>query len=151
MDWSLVVSIVSALIALGALWYARKSAVASTRSAQAATRSANTAEESLKIQSESERRAAEAEERNRVVWSLDHKNKSAYALSNNGTDAAYRVVIDAGDVLVAGETEFDVFPAGHAVRILLSRTFQSATDTAKVTWHQRPEADDEPCFQTFPL
>jgi hypothetical protein len=89
-----------ALIAIGisavAARYARRQALASEDSAREITRSADAAQEAASYQ-------RDEVEHNRVVFVLEPPGGAAHMLSHLGTDIAYRVNVDAGDLRVDGE------------------------------------------------
>jgi len=84
---SLVIASLSALAAVGAVVYARRSADASDRSAGAAEVSAEAAQRSAEV---AERSEARQTERNDVVWTptVEKGEDSRWVLRNSGLDAA---------------------------------------------------------------
>lgn len=131
-----VVSCLAVVCAAGAVWYARGQKHAADRAATAAEKAASTA-------IAAEERQQRAEERSRVLWSLTNVNKSKYVLAHEGTDPAYGVHVDAGELLTRGPTEFDRFPPGHSESYLLSRAFGMSTDRIIVTWHHSQDLSDD--------
>lgn len=127
--WSFALSCLAVLIAAGSLWYSRGLKLAADRSADAVEAA--------------EERARKAEERNRVDWSLQHIEKSRYALVNKGTETAHGVRVDSGELLAHGPIEIDEFSAGHAEPYIITRSMGTAMDRIVVTWHHKPDLSDE--------
>jgi hypothetical protein len=141
---SFVISIIAAVFAGGAVWYARgqkaaadRSARASEQSAQAAIQSADAAHETVGYQ------RADVE-RSRVVFVLEYVGSAAHLLSNTGTDPAYGVHVDTGDLGIGGEvTDYDVFGPGQTEEVLLSPSLASTTTHVEVSWHQQPDRSNQ--------
>lgn len=136
---SLVISGLSALAAGIAVLFARRSALASKRSADAAADMATI---------DRERREEEVAEalRNRVRFKLEQVSRDSWVLTNVGTNSAYGVHVDTGDLHVdeSAQYDFDEFPAGHPERYLLLRTMGTMTGHVLVTSHHQPDCSDEP-------
>jgi type II secretory pathway pseudopilin PulG len=133
---SLIISILAALSAGGAVFYSRGQKLAAERAAKAA-------EEALEIQRASEQRAAEEVARKRVIWRLDPSQGDSYLLRNEGTHAAYDVSVDRGDLAVEDGTpdHFEEFHADHAERYLLVRTLASRTSALTVSWREARDGE----------
>ena len=57
-------------------------------------------------------------------------------LQNVGTDTAYGVHVDVGDLLVdAPATDFDEFPSGHSEEYLFLFHLGTESTHIAVTWH----------------
>jgi len=142
---SFVISCFAAVAAGAAVWYGRGQKRAADRSAAEAKRSADAAAEMAEV--ERARRAEEVAEteRRRVRFELVPEGGSAHVLINTGTDAAYGVHVDTGNLGVMGEdTDFEVFEPGDQHRFLLSRRVDAdLVEHVVVTWHHRPDRSDE--------
>jgi hypothetical protein len=140
--WAMdIAAFVLSLIAIGisavAAGYARRQALSSEDSAREITRSADAAQEVASYQRDDV-------EHSRVDFVLAHFGDAAHMLSHLGTDIAYGVNVDAGDLRVDGEMyDFKVFPPGHAEPIYLSRSMATVTSHVTVSWHQVPDLSDE--------
>ena len=117
--------------------YARRQALASEDSARESTRSADAAQEVVSYQ-------RDEVEHSRVDFVLESSGGEAHTLSHRGTDIAYGVNVDAGDLRIDGEVyDFEEFPPGHSERIYLSPSRATVTSHVTVSWHQVPELSDE--------
>jgi len=136
-----VVSILALLVSCGAVWYARGQQLAAERAARAS-------EVTAELQKQSERRAVEAAERNLVVWTLEPVGRSRHVLHNQGTQSAYGVHVDRGDLVVegGGTADFDEFPSGHRESYVLAGG-NTPTNSIMVIWHQERDHSDEPRSQ----
>lgn len=133
---AIAVSGLAALFTAGSMWYAKGQKDAASRSADEAKRSSDAALEAVAYQ------RAEVE-RNRVRFVLEHMSNQAYLIRNEGTDPAYAVHVDVGDLGVHGQqTEFEEWPADHAEKFILARTLDSTTTHVEVTWHYEPDHSD---------
>ena len=127
---SLVISIIAALFAAGAVWYARGAKIA-------APIRADTAKEVVGYQ------RAEVG-RGRVVLRLRHIGGISYRLVNDGTDTAYAVHVDTGELGVGEQdTDYNELASGQAVGFFLSPNLAATSRHVSVTWHQRPDRSDE--------
>jgi hypothetical protein len=158
---SLVISIIAALFAGGAVWYARGAKKAAADAAEEAVTwyarsrwtigalgairaargakiaAADAAEEAVGYQ------GAEVEP-GRVVVRLRHIGGISYRLVNDGTDTAYGVQVDTGELGVGEqETDYDELHSGQAVEFLLSPNLATTSRHVAVTWHERPDLSDE--------
>ncbi|MBA0126321.1 hypothetical protein H0B56_12285 [Haloechinothrix sp. YIM 98757] len=142
-----MVSLAALLISAGALWYSRGQKLAADRSARAAEESATAAAETADI--DKARRAEELDnaERNRVVWRLEHTGDMWYRLINCGTESAYGVQIDAGELIVEEAGPFGEIASDGAEPLLLARSWASNADRIVVTWHHQPDLSDEPRYR----
>lgn len=136
-----IAAFVLSLIAIGisalAAGYARRQALASEDSARESTRSADAAQEVASYQ-------RDEVERNRVDFVLEPSGGDTHMLSQQGTDIAYGVNVDAGDLRVEDEVyDFEVFPPGQAERIYLSPSMATVTSHVTISWHQVPDLSDE--------
>jgi hypothetical protein len=136
-----IAAFVLSLIAIGisavAAGYARRQALASEDSAREGTRSADAAQEVTSYQRDDV-------ERSRIVFVLEPSGGDTHMLSHKGTDIAYDVHVDAGDLRVDGEVyDFKEFSPGQAERIYLSPSLASVTSHVTVSWHQVPDLSDE--------
>ncbi|MCK9876604.1 hypothetical protein MXD59_12585 [Frankia sp. Ag45/Mut15] len=130
-------------IAVRAAEAAERAADEARRAADEARRSADAEEEATRI--EQERRADELAdaERRRVVFRLRPLGKDNHALHHSGTDSAYGVHVDIGDLDSAGrQTDFDEIPPGLDHLLYLSQGFETATTHIVVSWHLRPDRSD---------
>ncbi|MCM3886150.1 hypothetical protein [Frankia sp. R82] len=151
---ALVISIVTAVAALFYSDSQRRIAVRAAatadravdearRAADEARRAADAAEEATRI--ERERRTDELAdaERQRVVFELRPDSGDNYVLHQAGTDTAYGVHVDIGDLDSAGrQTDFDEIPPGLDHLLYLSQGFETATTHIVVSWHLRPDRSD---------
>lgn len=141
-QWAMdIAALVLSLIAIGisalAARYARRQALASEDSARESTRSADAAQEVVSYQ-------RDEVEHSRVDFVLEPSGGEAHTLSHRGTDIAYGVNVDAGDLRIDGEVyDFEEFPPGHSERIYLSPSRATVTSHVTVSWHQVPELSDE--------
>jgi hypothetical protein len=134
---SLVVSVLALVFAGGAVWYARGQKLAASASAREAKRSADAAVEAVGYQ----RREVE---RSRVVFVLEPSGGAAHLLTHQGTDDAYAVDVEVGDMYVDGEVyDFEVFRAGQTEPIYLSPGMAPGMRHVMVSWHQLPDLSDE--------
>jgi hypothetical protein len=133
-----VLSLIAVGIAAVAAGYARRGALASEDSARESTRSADAAQEAVSYQRDNV-------ERSRVVFTLrPTASNDTYVLKNVGTDTAYGVHVDVGDLLVESTaTNFDEFPAGRAEEYLLLFFLGAETTHMTVKWHQQADRSDE--------
>jgi hypothetical protein len=124
---SFVISIIAALFAGGAVWYARGAKKAA----------ADAAEDAVGYQ------GAEVEP-GRIVVRLRHIGGISYRLVNDGTDTAYGVHVDTGELGVGEQdTDYDELHSGQAVEFLLSPNLATTSRHVTVTWHERPDLSDE--------
>ena len=134
---SFVISIIAALFAGGAVWYARGAKIAAADSAREAKRSADAAEEAVGYQ------GTEVEP-GRVVVRLRHVGGISYRLVNDGTDTAYGVQVDTGELGIGEQdTAYDELHPGQAEVFFLSPDLATTSRHVTVTWHERPDLSDE--------
>jgi hypothetical protein len=133
-----VLSLIAVGIAAVAARYARRGALASEDSARESTRSADAAQEVVSYQ-------RDEVERNRLVFVLRRTTSDdTYVLQNAGTDFAYGVHVDVGDMIVdADATDYDEFPPGHSEEYMLLFHLGTETTHMTVTWHQQADRSDE--------
>ncbi|CAM3385628.1 hypothetical protein KIPE111705_05800 [Kibdelosporangium persicum] len=138
---SFVISCLAFVVAGIAAWYARRQAHAAEQSADEAKRSADAAAAMASI--EEERRADEVAEaeRHRVRFKLEHQNAQAYLLRNAGTDCAYAVHVETGEMPARGEVDFAEFPAGDAHKYVFMKSW-GGPDHIVVTWHMQADRSD---------
>lgn len=128
-----MVSIVSLLLAMGAIWYARRAIAEVGRSARLV-------------------RSAAVREWADVAFRLDHLSRHRYVLRNVGTGTAFSVRVDVGEiVLQEGSLRFGEFPAGHAERYMFIQPLEVRVHEIVVMWHDRPDALDAPRVARLPL
>ncbi|KPM55904.1 hypothetical protein CcI49_22335 [Frankia sp. CcI49] len=133
-----------AVVAAGfSAWYGRGQKRAADLAATEARRAADAAAEAVRI--EQARRAdevADAEHR-RVRFKLvptGGQSGSLHLLRNTGTDTAYGVHIDTGDLRVANQTlDFDEIKADTEHTLYLARTMRTTTDRIEITWSRSPD------------
>ena len=127
---SLVISIIAALFAAGAVWYARGAKIAAADTARGGG-------------GEVGYQRAEVG-RGRVVLRLRHIGGISYRLVNDGTDTAYAVHVDTGELGVGEQdTDYNELASGQAVGFFLSPNLAATSRHVSVTWHQRPDRSDE--------
>ena len=111
----------------GAVWYARGAKITA----------ADAAEEAVGYQ------RSEVEP-GRVVLRLRHIGGISYGLVNDGTDTAYGVHVDTGELGVGEQhTDYDELHSGQDVGFLLSPDLATTSRHVTVTWHERPDLSDE--------
>lgn len=117
---SLVIASLSALAAVGAVVYARRSADASDRSAGAAEVSAEAAQRSAEV---AERSEARQTERNDVVWTptVEKGEDSRWVLRNSGLDAALDVTVSASFAGSETTEHREEVPPGETIEFDLSQ------------------------------
>ncbi|KPM55688.1 hypothetical protein ACG83_10405 [Frankia sp. R43] len=142
-----VVACLALLASAASAWFARGQKHAADLAVAEAQRAADAAAETVRI--EQARRADEVAEaeRNRVRFELIPdiaSNGATWYLQQAGTDTAYGVHVDTGDLLgSSGQvTTFNEFPAGDQQQLVLLRTTDTTTERIEVTWHQRPDHSD---------
>jgi hypothetical protein len=129
-------SVIAVGVAAVAAWYARRQAHAAEDSARESRRSADAAQEAVSYQ-------RDQIERDRVVFTLDQTSRGIYVLTNQGTDIAYAIDLDAGDLAAAGEVySFEQFPPGHTEPIYLVLVAENATTHVTISWHQHQDRSD---------
>ena len=128
-----VVSIVSVLLAMGAVWYARRATAEVGRSARLARNLAG-------------RESAD------VHFRLDHISRHRYVLRNDGTGTAFGVLVDVGEIVLhEGSVRFNEFRPGHAERYMLIQPLEIRVHEVVVMWHDRPDGLDAPRIARLPL
>ncbi|HET6752843.1 MAG TPA: hypothetical protein VFH23_02685, partial [Jiangellaceae bacterium] len=69
---------------------------------------------------------------------------SPYRLVNDGTDTAYAVHVDTGELGVGEQdTDYDELHSGQAEGFFLSPNLATTSRHVTVTWHERPDRSDE--------
>ncbi|WP_436493204.1 hypothetical protein [Actinokineospora sp. HUAS TT18] len=149
---SLIISILSALLTAGAVWYARGQRNAADKASEAAVRAAAAAAESVELQRLSENRASDAAERGKIDWKLDLVSGQRYILRNAGTHSAFGVHVEQGAVKVEGnETDFPEFPSNHGVELVLAKSYGQVNGPIVITWHANPTLSDKEERQEVPV
>lgn len=142
-----VVACLAVVAAAVSAWYGRGQKRAADLAAAEARRAADAAAETVRI--EQARRADEVAdaERRRVRFALtpvDERNSSQYILRNSGTDTAYAVHVDTGDLGIDDQaTDFDEFKAEEEHPLYLIKTYGTRTERVEIIWHQSPDRSDE--------
>lgn len=141
-----VVACLAAVAAAVSAWYGRGQKRAADLAAAEARRAADAAAETVRI--EQARRADEVAdaERRRVRFELEPiggPRSSLHLLRHAGTDTAYGVHVDIGDLEGPEQvTDFDEFKADEERRLYLPRTMGTTTERIEVAWHQNADRSD---------
>jgi hypothetical protein len=142
---ALVIALLSAAGTVWAAWYARAQKVIAKEAAGDAKRSADAAAEVAKIERDRRSEEVAAADASRVDFELVRRGGDSWLLRNKGTESAFGVHVDPGNLRSRGEMDFDEFPAREARRYLFVRTLGSdQTDHVLVTWHHLPDLSDPP-------
>ncbi|MEX5637225.1 hypothetical protein [Parafrankia sp. FMc2] len=141
-----VVACLAVVVAAFSAWYGRGQKRAADLAAAEARRAADAAAETVRI--EQARRAEEVAEaeRRRVRFELvpvGEQNSGRYILRNSGTDSAYAVHVDTGDLGGGGQaTDFDEFKAEEEQMLFLIKTYGTRTEYVEIVWHQNADHSD---------
>ncbi|MBA0126467.1 hypothetical protein H0B56_13030 [Haloechinothrix sp. YIM 98757] len=145
MEWfALILSGIAVTLSATAVWYVRDQ----VRATQLTARAARAA---VELQHEIERRTARAAEAAYVLWDLEPVGEDTYLLRNEGSDPAYDVRIDVGDMACRGPVHIMEFPPGHVERYQLFRPLGTVTAALTVTWNQASDLTDEPRTHHLPV
>ncbi|MDV6014274.1 hypothetical protein [Haloechinothrix sp. LS1_15] len=141
---ALVLSAVATVLAGVACWHVRQQAFEARYTARAARAA-------VELQHDLIDRMARAAEAKHVIWDLEPLGEATYLLRNEGTDTAYDVRVDVGDIACRGPVHVGEFPPGHVERYQLFRPLGTVSDAVTVTWNQSSSLTDEPRTHQLPV
>ncbi|NYD20945.1 hypothetical protein [Kineococcus aurantiacus] len=133
MEWAVVPSGVSALVAVAALIFAMRSSMAARRSADAAQRSVQAAERQLELAEQAAQRMAV-----RPPWRMQHRSGDTYDLINEGAYPLFDVTVTSGSM--KEPVKHLQLDAGGAM-IFSARRGLSCREPISVTWRESHEAE----------